>query len=240
MGKYVFLLFIFPFAAFSQSALITPIYLIHSKDTIKSIAYPIVNCKAETDIALRINNSIKASVFINDTTQFVMSLLNNIHKKDKSFKMEYKVNHNKNGLLSITVQSIPSKGDRKPPVYLNFDLKTGNIITLNTMFKTKNDSFSFAQAVIPSIIDSVQLLEQTIDKNNPDYGKIIEWLNMSLSNFQDSYSGKYIMTDREIIVYFDCFIPHNLLSYKHSYQVSFYYKTLKNVFKPDMVKRLSN
>jgi len=240
MCKYLLLFLSLPFAVFSQSAVITPVYFTHSKDTIKSISFPQINCKVETPEMSRINNIIKASVFNSDTAKPVISLLESIYKKDKSFKMKYTINHNKNGLLSITIQNTSSKGDRKLPIYLNFDLSAGNLVTLKTFFKTKNDSFSFAQAVIPTIIDSVQLLEQTIDKNNLNYGKIIEWLNARLSKFQNSYLSDYSMTDREIIVYFDCFIPNSLLSYNHTYQVSFFYKTLKNVFKPDIIKRLSN
>jgi hypothetical protein len=239
MNKHLFILLLLPFAVLSQSAVIKPFYLVHSNDSIKSISYPVLYTSG-MHANRRINNIIKASVFHGDTSKPLQKLLQTLYKKDNELQMQYTVNRNKNGFLSIIITRIPSKGDKIPPIYLNFDLAGGNLITLGDIFKSKDDSFSFRQAVVPAITDSIQLVEQTINKSNPNYGKIIEWLNSSLNTFWYSYTSKYILTDKEIIVCFDCFIPHNLLPYNHTYRATFPYKIIKNIFKEDVIKRLTN
>jgi len=244
MKLYVFLFFLFPFNLFAQNVIVVSRYAInkqgHSKDSVKSIAYPFIQIQEES--AGKINNTIKALVFNHkeyDTAKPLQLLLNTIYKKDTGFKMRYLVTRNKNGLLSLTITIIPSTGERKPPLYLNFDLNTGNLITISTMLKTRNDSISFRQAIIPTITDSIRLFEQGIDINNPKYSDIIEWLNNALSNFRQNYPSNYSMTDGQLTVYFDCFIPPTLLPYNHTYKVTFAYRTFKNTFKPEYVKKLN-
>lgn len=239
MSKYLAFLWLFPFAALSQTATIKSFYLIHSNDTIKTVSYPLIYNHTGAPYS-SLNNAIKALVFHSDTSGSLQKLLRKLYKKDNSLKIRYTVNRNKTGLLSLVIHIISSKGDLKGPIYLNFDLNTGSSIKLSELFKSKNDSFSFRQAVVPCVTDSVRLFEQGIDKSNPNYGKIIEWLNTALNNFWNNYPSEYIITDKNIIVCFDCFIPHKLRPYDHTYRLTFPFKTIKNIFKPEMMERLMN
>jgi hypothetical protein len=238
--KLKFLFLLIPCQVFAQSAIVKTVYAINKHgrivDTIKTFSYPFIKCESGSEI----NNTIKTLVFQSkgyDTAKSLQKLLNDSYKKDSIIKMNYIINHNKNGLLSITINIIP-KGDKKPPIYLNFDLSTGKLVTISNMLNNKNDSISFRQAVVPVVTDSIRLFEQSIDKNNPKYSEIIEWLNNSVADFRHNYPAEYILTDRELIVYFDCFMPESLLSYRHSYLLRFTYKTFKNTFKPEFIKRL--
>jgi len=251
MKKFPSILFILliSFAAFSQNASIKTLYPVFSignlkhsskQDTIKNIAYPYVVCKPQS-FCDQINRIIKASVFDPkefDTTLSIRKLLMNIHQNDRVLKMSYLVNWNRNGLLSLTIRTILTKGEVKAYVYLNFDLSTGYLITLHDLLNTRNDSISFKQAVLPPFTDSVRAFELSLDKNNPNYSEIIEQLNNSLGSFRQHYTRDFILKEREIIVYYNCIVPATLMNYFHLYQVSFRYKTLKNIFKPEMLQRL--
>ncbi len=244
-ANYLFLFLLLPLISFSQNAIVKNTYLVienlQKKDSIKSISYPIVSYKTKI-FADKINRTIKAMVFDAkkyDTTQSAGKLLQAAYKNDKALKMFYTVNSNKNGFLSITIYSTPSKEDRKAPVYLNFDLKTGNLVTIRTFIKSRNDSISFFQGVIPRITDSVRIFEVNIDKNNPKYSDIIQQVNNNLADFRHHYPEDFILTDKEVIVYFDCILPASLLPYYHTYHASFTYKILRNIFKPEIAQRLN-
>ncbi len=152
--------------------------------------------------------------------------------------MSYTTNYNKNGFLSLTITTVPAGTEIKSPIYLNFDLTTGNLVTINDMLNTKNDSISFRQAVIPPITDSVRLFEISVDKTNSKYSEIIEGLNAGLADFLRNYPSYYILTEKELIVYFNCRLPDSIMHYFHLYKMAFRYKALRNVLKPELIKRL--
>jgi hypothetical protein len=231
-----------PLFSFSQNAIIKNICPSakhrSAKDSIKSINYPLIYCSS----CQHINNIIKAGIFDTkkwDTSKPVEELLQAIYKKDKSFRINYTIYFNKNGLLSLSVLYSSDKG-KTAPRYFNFDLNTGNSITLEDMIKSKNDSISMRQAIISQITDSIRFIEQIININNPNYSNIIEQLNSGLGTFIHAYPNYFIMTDKEIIVFYDCILPVTVYNYSHSYKMEFNYKTLRNVLKPEVIKRLLN
>jgi hypothetical protein len=244
--RFFFVFLLFPFYAFSQSAIIRNIYPIvkrgHRRDTIKSISYVMVECKGEA-VCKRINRTMGMMVMgvpLADTMETGQKLADGYYKGDKykRRRMAYRVTYNKNGFLSITFNMVNGEGEVQAPVYLNFDMGTGGLITISDMLNTKNDSISFRQSVITEITDSVRLFEQSIDRNNAKYGEIIEHLNGSLSEWRSNYISDFSMGDGELTIYYDCMLPDSLMHYGHRYRVAFRYKTLRNVFKPDIIKRL--
>jgi hypothetical protein len=243
--KYLILfLLLMRLPLFSQSAVIRSIYpviqLRNSKDTVKSIAYPVVTYSV-AGYSNRINSIIKASLFNRenyDTSHSIRRLLQEFYSKGKVKKMYYSINLNKNGFLSLTIYFKPSGSDSISPIYLNFDLTNGNFITIKDLIKSKNDSVSLGQGIIPEITDSIRLFEVKIDVKNPKYSEIIEKLNGNLGTFRHHYQEDFILTNREIIIYFDCFLPSGMLSCYHRYAVPFSYKILRNMFKPDLIHRL--
>ncbi len=189
------------------------------------------------------NEYIKAVVFganNGDTSLTPQHLVNNLYNHYKDFKMNFNTTYNKNGFLSITITSISSGNELQPPIYLNFMPGTGMPIFLRDLINTKNDSISFRQGVIPQITDSVRLFELSLDRTNPKYGEIIEALNNSLGNFLSNYTATFSLTNDELIVYYDCNLPNNLMHYNHRYKAAFRYKTLRNVIKPNFINLLLN
>ncbi len=242
-----------PYLTFSQSAIIKNLYptIKHNKriDTTKLICFPVIY-SSNGILNSPINNIIKGKVFGRlgyDTSKPLDKLLQEVYSKDKAliisanYKMiAFRVSRNSNSLLSIIIYIIPAKGDVSTPIYLNFDLTTGSLISLSTMLNTKNDSISMRQAIVPPFTDSVRFFELTLDKNSPKYSEIIQGLNNNLGNFSHNYIYQFILTEQELIVYFNCILPDKVLPYNHCYKVSFRYKTLKNVLKPELIKRLLN
>lgn len=243
--KGFLLIFCFlPFLAFSQTAIIKNLYPVvkhrHKTDTIKSICFPEVYSNPG-NINKEVNNTIREGllgVSYEDSGITTETLLSRIYAKHKEDKITYKTTYNKNGFLSITIHTTPSGGAKQAPLFFNFDLKTGRLITISEMLKTKNDSVSFRESAIHQITDSVRLFEQTIDKNNPKYGEIIENLNTTLSEFRSNYTSDFYMTEKEIVVVYYCIIPKDLMPYMHVYKMTFTYKILRNIFKPEIVTRL--
>ncbi len=246
-AKRLSLLFIFiPLISFAQSAppdkssgqaVIKNIYPIskhhHISDTIKSICYPLVYDKSGVPYT-RINNIISSAIFgekKTDTTLLPEQLLNKLYAKYPGYKMTNSINRNKTGYLSITVNTTLAAGEKKPPLYFNFDLTTGKLLTLHDLLNTKNDSISMRQAILPQMADSIRNFEQTLDKNNPNYSDIIEQLNSNLATFIHTYPANFIMTDKELVFCFNCFIPANIFPYQHIYIAGFPYKTLRSVMK---------
>jgi hypothetical protein len=253
MRNLLFAIILIPLMSFSQNALqnesfglaiiknISPISKHHNRiDTVKTICFPEVYSK--TGIPDRkINDIIRNAVFkvnVSDTINTVTKLVNATYIKNKNYKLAYKINLNKGGLLSITIHVTQSKGDKTAPLYLNFDLATGKLITLHDLLNTRNDSISFFQAVVPQSADSVMNFEQSINRSNPKYSDIIEGLNNNLADFRHHYTSYFTLTEKELIVYFDCILPNKTLPFSHTYKMPFYYKNLKNILKPEMVKRL--
>jgi hypothetical protein len=244
MKKCLLFLILLPFAGFSQNVMVKDMHPVikqtHSTDTIKSISYPVIYTENGTPCK-KINVIIRTFVFgaHADTVHLIQNLLNTFYARHRGMKISYKTNYTTNGFLSITLTVIPYNGNRNTPIYLNFDLTTGKFITLRDMLKSRNDSISFRQAVVPQVTDSVRLFEQTLDKADPvKHSKIIEDLNNTLSDFRKNYESDFILTDSEIIVCYYCFLPGSLMPYEHTYQVGFRYRALKNILKPDVLQRL--
>jgi hypothetical protein len=251
MKKIACILLLFPFISFSQSAIIKNLCPTekhhHLIDTIKSVSYPIIY-NANGSLFTSINTIIRANLLPSgefDATKPIDKVLRGIYRKNKKlllsgkFNMfQYTVYRNNNGFLSMTLTETTLKGTTKPPIYLNFDLNTGKLISLNELLNTKNDSISMRQAILPPITDSIRLLELTIDKNNPNYSKIIEGLNSGLGGFIHDYPSHFIIAKKELIVYYDCILPDDIMHYHHQYKVSFRLKLLKKILKPEIINKL--
>lgn len=212
----------------------------HSLDSVKSIYIPVVYSKDGTP-KTTINKCIKEKIFRpkkSDSTQLAQDLLNAFYAKYKGLRLSYEITFNKKGFLSISIDFATSCEEENVPIYLNFDLTTGEPISLRDLLNSKNDSISMRQAILPPITDSIRNFEQTLDKNNPKYSDIIEELNSQLGTFSHFYPFDFIMTDKEIIFYFDCILPSNLMPYHHIYKAHFSYKTLKNVMKKAITTQL--
>ncbi len=243
--KISFIFIFLPFISFSQSARLNkppgqagiknlyPVIKHHRHfDTVIHISYPFISCKSVSSTK-KINNYLKTVLIgdIADTSKNEETILNNLYTKNKSIVLYYQVNYNKNGFLSLTIYKAPNCIGTPVPLYFNFDLTTGNLLTLHDLLNTRNDSISMRQGILPQIADSVMNFEQTINKNNPNYSDVIELLNANLATFSHNYPSDFILTDRNLVFCFNCFLPLNIYSFQHIYKVSFPYKTLRNVMK---------
>ena len=244
MKKIFIILILLPLISFSQNAIIKNLYPVNkhqgSNDSIKAICYPIIYSSTGIPYT-RVNNKIKAYFFNTkdyDTSKPAAKLLQKLYKKDPSLKIDYKISHNRNGLLSLIITIISINGDKKPPLYLNYDFIKGDFFTLKDLLNTKNDSVSMRQAIVPQMADSIRLIEEKLDKNNPNYSDIIEQLNSEIGTFSHAYPVSFVLADTEMVFYLDCFLPSGLFNYTHTYKVKFPFKTLKNVLKKAIVTRL--
>jgi len=235
MRRFLTLIFILPIYSYSQTAVISDYKLnsVLAKDTNIRIKYPVIKTN-NIKIDNAINKSIKDSL-----TTFDMSLADKPVNVviDSLLKyglndLNYDVNYNSNGILSLTINSEScgaycSGGS----IYLNYDLTNGKKIILDSLF-IPNYLYAFTKRVVIERASQIEkhkkYLKSELEKKSISRNEY-DWAIESINSCPDPIIINDFTLNKDYIEIFSpCSFPHAILSLEPGIELKYKWSELKD------------
>ena len=245
--KSILTIFIFfPICIYSQKATfkeirLRPLPKFYKTDD-STINYPLVIISNQV-VSKLINDQIRDALFIEPDKK--NSTKTELKKwiADGLTDMSYEISLNKNGLLSMTVNSQACGAYcSSSTVYLNFDLITGkrlkaeDLIIDGNLVQFKKIVFSDKQSALKKY--KAEELKSLLDKeiDSVDYQWAIEEVDSNCINQIDVEQFK--LSVEEIQIMDECEFPHAIQAIEPDYELKYPLKQIKKFIRPELLNRL--
>jgi hypothetical protein len=207
-----------------------------------TIIYPIIVTKNKR-VNEKTNEKIKTEVFGSDKSE-------NIHKVIKKSRnngltnLSYKVTFNKNDILSLNIYTQENSGNHlyENVVYLNFDLKSGKLITLSDLIHSNYiDSFQFK--AFSDNRDSIENYKKEVKKlqeQNKIDSLTFQYFNDEITNncFEATEFRDFILSSKYVEIIPHCEFQSGLKYLEPVFHLRYVYTSILNYLTTNYRTRL--
>lgn len=230
--KLLFIVLLFLSKAYGQVASFKEVKVAYSYST---VVFPVIFAKNKT-VSARINHFIRKEIISGyNNSKSLSANINDFIGDITSANLSYQVTYNRK-ILSITIDmemcaAYCSSASR----YFNFDLQTGNALTINDIIiKDKLDSFKQTVTIDKTqFLNDYKLKEKDLINNgidSADYNWIIETVDnycINLSNIEH-----FRLSPGFIEIIDACEFAHAIQSQQPDYTLKYSYNQISRFIKP--------
>lgn len=212
----------------------------NSKDSV--ISYPLI-VTPDTNVSNRINEEINNRIFLSRDTVVPIREMLQAATEDGLGIMDYHETYNANGILSLSVfVEWCAAYCSQSTLYFNFDLNTGDVITLESMVKP--DFLESLKAKIhkdkyDTLINYKIEMRQLLQQNEVDSDSY-EWALNEVNDYciDSLYLENFSITGSFIEVADYCELPHAIRALAPFYELKYNYAYLEKYLRKEYLSKL--